>query len=216
MAVPALRGTECAVLRRRRAQLAKRFIDRGDPHVSLQACIECGHRVSTSAKTCPECGQPKPTRPRTSAGRGLALVLLTLGLFAASVGAGAAVRWYVESGPAASAGPSDGLQPMVPAVAPTTFPRLPVQLARSGSSVLVSNVGDQAWTGCTVDINAGVPGGAFSGELGDVKAGARVSLHLTTFRRADGRAFDPGAERVQVVDLHCDTPDGPAHFTGGP
>lgn len=140
-------------------------------------------------------------------------MLLTLVLFAGSVGAGAAVRWYVESRPAEPDGP---VEPIAPASAPTTFPRLAVELVRSGGTVVVTNVGDQGWTDCTVDVNAGVPGGAFSGTLGSVGPGRRVSLPLGNFSRADGRTFDPDAERVQVVDLHCDTPDGPAHFSGGP
>ena len=66
-----------------------------------------------------------------------------------------------------------------------------------------------------VDLNAGVREGAFSREVGGVDAGEQVALRLSTFERADGRAFDPDGEAVQVVDVHCDTPAGPAHFTGG-
>jgi hypothetical protein len=51
--------------------------------------------------------------------------------------------------------------------------------------------------------------------LGDLAAGEEGSLRLDAFARADGRRFDPDAERVQVVDLHCDTPSGQAHFSGG-
>ena len=181
--------------------------------MSLHPCIECGHRVSAKARACPECGQPRPVRLRSSGRRALGLLLLMPVLLAGSVAAGAAVRWYVESRPAEPPAP---LEPITAAEAPTTFPRLDVELARSDGRVVVTNVGDQPWTGCTVDVNAGVPGGAFSGSLGSMRPGARVSLPLGTFARADGRTFDPNAERVQVVDLHCDTPNGPAHFSGGP
>jgi uncharacterized membrane protein YdbT with pleckstrin-like domain len=30
--------------------------------MALQNCRECGHRVSTEARTCPQCGVPDPTR----------------------------------------------------------------------------------------------------------------------------------------------------------
>jgi hypothetical protein len=59
-----------------------------------------------------------------------------------------------------------------------------------------------------------VRGGGFSREVGEVEAGQEVAFRLDSFVRTDGRAFDPGADRVQVVDVHCETPTGAAHFTG--
>ena len=141
------------------------------------------------------------------------MIVLFMVILAGAVGAGAGVRWYVETRPDVSAGPSD---PITPTAAPTTFPRLDVRMARSGGDMVITNAGDQPWTACTVDLNAGVPGGAFSSALPGVEPGERVSLPLGAFARADGQPFDPGAGRVHVVDLHCGTPGGPAHFSGGP
>ncbi len=136
----------------------------------------------------------------------LAKIFLATCLLAGAIAAGIAVRLYEESGP---------VEPIRPVETPTTFPRLGVQLARAGGRLLVTNADEHDWTSCIVDLNAGVPGGGFSTELGDVGAGDRVSVRLAAFARADGRRFDADAERVQVVDVHCDTPDGQAHFTGG-
>lgn len=122
------------------------------------------------------------------------------------MGVGISVRLYEQSRP---------VEPMRPTAAPTTFPRLTAQLARSGSRVLVTNLDADPWTGCIVDVNAGVRGGGFSRDVGDVGVGEQVALRLDTFTRADGRSFDQSAEPVQVVDVHCDTPTGLAHFTGG-
>lgn len=134
--------------------------------------------------------------------------LLVLTLILGAIATGVALRIYEQSGP---------MEPVRPAAtgASTTFPRLRVRVARSANRILVENVDEHAWTSCMVDVNAGVRGGSFSRELGDVDVGEEVELRLGTFTRADGRRFDPGAERVQVVDVHCDTPAGPARFTGG-
>ena len=174
--------------------------------MTLQPCRECGHRVSTKAKACPGCGVPKPTRGGASGMGGVAKALLALCLVGGAIGAGVAVRLYQESRP---------IEPVRPAAAPTTFPRLSVQLARSGGRLLVTNLDDHPWTSSMVEVNAGVRGGSFSKELGDIGVGEEVALRLDTFARADGRTFDDGAEPVQVVDVHCDTPDGRAHFSGG-
>jgi len=136
----------------------------------------------------------------------LTRALLALCLGGLAMGAGAAVRSYEQSRP---------IQPVRPTAAPTRFPRLPVQLARSGSRILVTNLGDHPWTSCMVDVNAGVRGGGFSKEVGAVGAGDQVALRLDAFARTDGRRLDPSSEQVQVVDVHCDTPAGWAHFTGG-
>ena len=138
--------------------------------------------------------------------RPLFKLLLALLLAGGAIAAGVALRIYEEPAP---------VEPIRPAESPTTFPRLSVQLARSGGQLLMTNLDGHAWTSCIVDVNAGVPGGGFSHEAGDVGPGAQISMRLTAFERTDGRRFDPDAERVQVVDVHCGTPDGQAHFTGG-
>lgn len=174
----------------------------------LQPCRECSHRISASANVCPVCGVPWPFRGRASKSGRLAKGFLALFLVVGAVGAGIGARFYEEyrnSGP---------IEPIRPAEQPTTFPRLSVQLARSDSRLLVTNVGDQPWTRCMVDINAGVRGGGFSREVGEVEAGQEVAFRLDSFVRTDGRAFTPEADRVQVVDVHCETPTGAAHFTG--
>lgn len=132
--------------------------------------------------------------------------LVVLFLVGGAAGAGAAVWTRQDPGP---------VEVVRARRAPSVFKRLSAQLARSGNRILVKNVGDDGWTACMVDLNAGVDGGAFSRELGDVRAGQQVALRLATFARVDGRAFDPEAERIQVVDVHCDTEGGTAHFTGG-
>jgi hypothetical protein len=137
---------------------------------------------------------------------GVAKALLGLCLVGGAIGAGVAVRLYEQSRP---------IEPVQPTAAPTTFPRLSVQLSRSGSRILVTNVDDHPWTSCMVDVNAGVRGGGFSRELGDVGVGEQVVLRLDTFTRTDGQRFNQSAEPVQVIDVHCDTPAGQAHFTGG-
>ena len=133
-------------------------------------------------------------------------LLLALLVAAGALGAGIAVRLYQESQP---------VEPIRPTAAPTGFPQLSVQLGRSEGRIRVTNLDDFDWTGCIVDVNAGVPDGGFSRDVGGLGAGQQISLRLETFARADGRRFDEGAQPVQVVDVHCDTPDGPAHFTGG-
>jgi len=137
---------------------------------------------------------------------GLVNALLASCLVVGSIGTGAAVAHYEQSRP---------IEPIPPTVAPTRFPRLALQLARSGGRILVTNLDDHPWTSCIVDVNAGVPGGGFSRELGNIGVSEQVALRLVTFARTDGRRFDESAEPVQVVDVHCDTPDGRAHFTGG-
>jgi hypothetical protein len=174
--------------------------------MSLQPCRECGHHVSTKAKSCPRCGLPKPTRARVLGLGGVAKALLALCLVGGAIGIGVAARLYQESRP---------VEPIRPSVVPTRFPRLSVQLALSGGRILVTNLDDHPWTSCRVDVNAGVPDGAFSREIGEVGVGEQVALRLDAFARADGRSFDESADRVQVVDVHCDTPAGRAHFSGG-
>ncbi len=132
--------------------------------------------------------------------------LLALCLLLAAAGTGIALRLYEE--------PRE-VEAIRPTSAPTTFPRLSAQLARSAGRLLVTNRDDHPWTACIVDINAGVWGGGYSRELGDLDPGREATLRLDAFARTDGRHFDPRAERVQVVDLHCETPTGPAHFSGG-
>ena len=131
-------------------------------------------------------------------------ILATLAV-AAAIAAGVGLRLYEESRP---------LEVLETSGAPTSFPRLTVQLGRSGNRLIVTNAGDQPWTRCMVDINAGVPGGGFSSEITGVEPGGDVALQLDRFRRTDGRVFDPEAEPIQVVDVHCDTPAGDMHFSG--
>lgn len=175
--------------------------------MSLQPCRECGHRVSTRAKACPRCGVPRPARGSASAAGAVVRALLALSLVAGAIGAGVAARLHEQRRPT---------EPIRPSVTPTRFPRLAARVARSGNRILVTNLDDHPWTRCIVDVNAGVRDGAFSGELEAVGAGEQVALTLGTFARADGRRFDRSAEPVQVVDVHCDTPAGRAHFSGAP
>ena len=174
----------------------------------LQPCREFRHLISASANVCPICGVPWPLRGRSSRSGRLAKGVFTLLLVAGAVGAGIGLRLYEQY---QNSGPIEAIRE---AETPTTFPRLSVRLARSGPRLLVTNVGDQPWTSCVVDVNAGVSGGGFSREVGEVEAGQEVAFRFDSFVRTDGRAFDPEAERVQVVDVHCETPTGAAHFTG--
>ena len=132
--------------------------------------------------------------------------LLGLALVSAAIGAGVALFLERDPGP---------IEQVLPRDTPSIFGRLSAELARSGSRLHVRNAGDHPWTSCIVDLNAGVDGGAFSHRIGEVGAGEQVEVRLASFARADGREFDPNTERVLVVDVHCDTPDGQAHFTGG-
>ena len=132
--------------------------------------------------------------------------LVALFVVGGAIGGGVAFFVDQDSGP---------VEPVRPRETPSIFGRLSAELAQSGSRLHVKNVGDQPWTACMVDLNAGVDGGAFSHEVDEIDAGQEVTLRLASFARVDGRSFDPDAERVLVVDVHCDTPDGMAHFTGG-
>lgn len=172
--------------------------------MTLQPCRECGHRVSTEAARCPACGIAHPMRSRASRRR-WRTVLGVLTLAAGAFGGGALARRYLPPAPT---------EPARPGPAATTFPSLSAVLGRSSSEIVVTNENDFAWTECTVDVNAGVPGGGYSQALGRVDAGQRAAAPLRAFVRQDGQRYDPDAQRLQVVDLHCDTPSGRAHFNG--
>jgi len=46
--------------------------------MALKKCKECGHKVSTKAKTCPSCGSPLKAKSNFSMGCGTLIVILIL------------------------------------------------------------------------------------------------------------------------------------------
>jgi hypothetical protein len=71
--------------------------------MALAKCRECGHEVSTEAKTCPGCGVSKPTK-RSGPSTGLLVVVFLILLF---VFASMFTTPSVDREPSASAPPSE-------------------------------------------------------------------------------------------------------------
>ena len=94
-------------------------------------------------------------------------IMLGVGAFLVAFAVGAGVATYRDAPPA---------EVLETASPPTTFPGLTVGLARSGNRLVVTNAGEDRWTSCMIDLNAGVPGGGFSARITDVAAGADATV----------------------------------------
>jgi hypothetical protein len=161
----------------------------------LQPCRECGHEVSTEAKTCPSCGVADPTGSLAAAAgqqakakkaaekRNTAGCLGCLGLVFILVVIGS-----ISDG---GTGKSSGIVDLHAAV------------RFDGSQFQITNLDAFAWTDCKFEVN-----GDYEYHVPQLAAGEGARIGALRFTKSDGERFNPFAKAAKTFFVWCHQSDG--------
>lgn len=177
--------------------------------MGLRKCPDCGHDVSASATSCPNCGRPNR--------RAVPSIEISGILIIAIVCAGVLV-WRLSSHSATQA---ESAQPVPPetAVARPTREReglsASVGYNRKLSVLRVENHDAFAWSHCLLSLNAHGVSSGYTRDVASIRPGITEAalLESAEFSADDGHKFDP-AQALATLDIACDTPNGPRSYAG--
>jgi zinc-ribbon domain len=178
--------------------------------MGLRKCPDCGHDISTSARSCPHCGRPNR---RASASPGISGIL-SIAIVVAGV-----LAWRLSS---RNETLSESAQP----VPPETILARPardreglsaaVGYNRKLSVLRVENRDAYAWSHCLLSLNAHGISAGYTHDVASIPPGITEAALLASaeFTAENGRRFDPAAEVPATLDIACDTPQGAQSYAG--
>ena len=178
--------------------------------MGLRKCPDCGHDISTSAPSCPNCGRPNR---RAGSSREIS------GLVTLAIVGAAALTWYFSSRSGAGSESAASIPPE------TVFAR-PAR-GREGltagvgynhklSVLRVENRDSYAWNDCLLSLNAHGISAGYTRDAASIRPGITEAalLESTEFSAENGRKFDPAVEAPATLDITCDTPQGKQSYAG--
>ena len=178
--------------------------------MSLLKCPDCGHDLSSSARSCPHCGRPnrKPSSPIELSGI----------LIIAAVCAGALV-WRLST---RSAPPVESAAVGAPETAIARPSRDDEGLSatigynRKLALFRVENRDAFTWTHCQLSLNAHGVSSGYTHDIESIAPGIAQAALIggADFIGDDGRRFDAATEAVAALEVACDTPQGPRSYAG--
>jgi len=178
--------------------------------MALRKCPDCGHDLSTSARSCPHCGRPNRS---ASASIGIAGIL---GI--AIVGAGVLV-WHLSSRNEPLSESAHSVPPETIVARPAREPEglsVAVGYNRKLSVLRIENRDAYAWSHCLLSLNAHGISAGYTRDVTSIRPGITEAalLESAEFTAENGRRFDPTAEVPATVDIACDTPQGAKSYAG--
>lgn len=178
--------------------------------MGLNKCPDCGHDVSTSARSCPNCG--RPNRP-TGASIGISGILIV------AIACAGLLAWRLGSR-------NEPLRDRAAPTAPETLVARPardregltvsVGFNRKLSVLRVENRDAFPWNHCLVSLNARGVSAGYTRDVEAIRPGITEAalLESAEFSGDNGRKFDPAVEAPTTLDIACDTPQGAQSYAG--
>lgn len=178
--------------------------------MGLRKCPDCGHDVSASATSCPNCGRPnRRAVPSIEISGILIIAIVCAGVLA----------WRLSSRIETQ---GESAQP----VAPETVVARPardheglrasVGYNRKLAVLRVENLDAFAWSRCLLSLNAHGVSSGYTHDVASIRPGITEAalLESAEFAGDDGHRFDPEAQTLSTLDIACETPNGPQSYAG--
>lgn len=169
--------------------------------MAMRKCRECGHEVSSKAKTCPNCGIKNPGRRAVRPGTVLAVVI---GFF---------IVWAMSLGDSTTPTTQGSTSQPSGSESQSGYVDLPGSVSFDGQQFTIRNQGSYDWTDCEMSINAGVISGGYDLNAGRIEAENTYTVGAMQFTK-DGERFNPFTHKPEDFDIYCDTPRGRGSYHG--
>ncbi|ODS32992.1 MAG: hypothetical protein SCARUB_01869 [Candidatus Scalindua rubra] len=163
--------------------------------MALLKCKECGSKVRTIEKYCPECGAILKQKPSFFIITILGIIIIAIAIYTI----------YQYRNPYSDTSYNHSPPKSLSEPKPEKELTLDASVRFTGEQFVIENKDWHDWTNVKLEINSGIFSGGYILRVPVIKAGTIYTVGAMQFAKTDGERFNPFSHKPVNIYIRCET-----------